>query len=123
MWAPGQRPICELCPQEGVAAVSTGDASSSWLGVRTGWTGMNWTQIYYPLTIWSGTGDPLGSDFADEQTVAGAANVLLPCWGILNGRRFIANRTLYHMLVDLALHRDHALAHPAADKRGTAALR
>ena len=35
--------------------------------------------------IWPGTGNPLGSDFADEQTVAGAANVLLPCWGILNG--------------------------------------
>ena len=35
--------------------------------------------------VWSGTGDPLGSDFADEQTVARAANVLLPCWGVLNG--------------------------------------
>ena len=35
--------------------------------------------------IWPGTGDPLGGDFADEQTVAGAADVLLPCWGVLNG--------------------------------------
>lgn len=34
--------------------------------------------------IWPGTGNPLGSDFADEQTTAGAANVLLPCRGILN---------------------------------------
>lgn len=34
--------------------------------------------------IWPGTGNPLGSDFADEQTIAGTANVLLPCWGILN---------------------------------------
>lgn len=36
--------------QEGVAAVSTGDASSSRLGVRTCRTRVNWTQIYYPLT-------------------------------------------------------------------------
>lgn len=32
-----------------------------------------------------GTGNPLGRDFADEETIAGAANVLLPCWGVLNG--------------------------------------
>lgn len=32
-----------------------------------------------------GTGDPLGRDFADEETIAGAADVLLPCWGVLNG--------------------------------------
>lgn len=32
-----------------------------------------------------GTGDPLGRDFADEETIAGAANVLLPCRGVLNG--------------------------------------
>lgn len=122
MWAPGQRPVCELCPQEGVAAVSTGDPGPGWLGVRTGRTRMNWTQIDYPLTIWPGTGNPLGGDFADEQTVAGAANVLLPCWGVLNGRSFIADPALHHMLVDLTLHRDQTLTHPAADNRGTAAL-
>lgn len=83
---------------------------------------MNRAQIYYPLTIWSGTGNPLGSDFADEQTVAGASHVLLSCWGILNGRSFIANPTLHHVLVNLALHRDEALTHPAADNRGTATL-
>lgn len=32
-----------------------------------------------------GTGDPLGRDFADEETVAGAADVLLPCWGVFDG--------------------------------------
>lgn len=36
--------------QEGVAAVSTGDSGPGWLGVRTGRTRMNWTQINYPLT-------------------------------------------------------------------------
>lgn len=34
--------------------------------------------------VWPGTGDPLGRDLADEETVAGAAHVLLPCWGVLN---------------------------------------
>lgn len=34
--------------------------------------------------VWPRTGDPLGSDFADKKTIAGAANVLLSCWGILN---------------------------------------
>lgn len=40
----------EIQYQEGVAAVSTGDPGPGWLGVRTGRTGMNWTQIDYPLT-------------------------------------------------------------------------
>lgn len=84
---------------------------------------MNWAKIDYPLTIWPGTGNPLGSDFADEQTVAGAADVLLPCWSILNGRSFIADPTLHHVLVDLALDRDQTLAHSAADDRRTATLR
>lgn len=38
-------------------------------------------------------------------------------------RSFIANPALHHMLVDLALHRDQALTHPAADNRGAATLR
>lgn len=84
---------------------------------------MNWTQVDYPLTVRPRTGDPLGSDFADEQAVAGAADVLLPCWGVLNGCSLIADPTLDHVLVDLALHRDEVLTHPAADHRGTAALR
>lgn len=37
-------------------------------------------------------------------------------------RSFIADPTLHHMLVDLALHRDEALTHPAGDNGGTAAL-
>lgn len=37
--------------QESVAAVSTGDSGPGWLGIRTGWTRMNWTQINYPLTV------------------------------------------------------------------------
>lgn len=123
MWAPGQRPVCELCPQEGVAAVSAGDAGSGWLGVGARWTRMNRTQIYYPLTVRPRTGDPLRSDFADEQAVAGAADILLPCRGVLNGGGFIANPTLHHVLVDLPLHGDEALTHPAADDGGAAALR
>lgn len=37
-------------------------------------------------------------------------------------RSFIADPTLYHMLVDFSLHRDQTLTHPAADHRGAAAL-
>lgn len=37
-------------------------------------------------------------------------------------RSFIANATLHHVLVDLSLHRDQALTHPAADHRSTATL-
>lgn len=38
-------------------------------------------------------------------------------------RSFIANGTLDHVLVDLALHRDGVLTHPAADDGGAATLR
>lgn len=38
-------------------------------------------------------------------------------------RGFVANATLHHVLVDLPLHGDQALTHPAADYRSTAALR
>lgn len=38
-------------------------------------------------------------------------------------RSFIANSALHHMLVDLSLHRDQALTHPAADNRSAATLR
>lgn len=38
-------------------------------------------------------------------------------------RSFIAHPALHHVLVDLALHGDEALTHPAADDRGAATLR
>lgn len=38
-------------------------------------------------------------------------------------RSFIANGTLDHMLVDLALHRNGVLTHPAGDNGGAATLR
>lgn len=44
------RGVMRVWYQEGVAAVSTGDTGSGWLGFGTGWSGMNWTQINYPLT-------------------------------------------------------------------------
>lgn len=122
VWAPGQRPVSKLCPQEGVAAMSTGDTGPCRLGVRTGWPRVHGAQVDYPLTVWPGTGDPLGGDFADEQTVAGAAHILLPSRGVLDRRGLVADATLDHVLVDLALHRDQALAHAAADDGCAAAL-
>lgn len=65
---------------------------------------MDWTQIYYPLTVGPWAGDPLGGDFADEQTVTGTAHVLLSSRGVFNRRGLIAHPTLDHVLVDLALH-------------------
>ena len=38
-------------------------------------------------------------------------------------RSFVADGALHHVLVRLALHRDGALAHPAADDRSAAAVR
>lgn len=104
MRASGERPVSKLCPQESVAAVSTGDPRSGRLRVRAGRTGVDWTQVYYPLTVWPGAGDPLGGDFADEQTVAGAADIFLPSRSVLYGRSFVTNAALHHVLVDLPLH-------------------
>lgn len=83
---------------------------------------MNWTQVYYPLTVGPGAGDPLGGDFADEQTVTGTADVLLSSRGVLNGRGLVADPTLDDVLVDLSLHRDEVLADSAADHWSRAAL-
>lgn len=83
---------------------------------------MNWTQVYYPLTVGPRAGDPLGRDFADEQTVTGTADVLLSSRGVFNGRGLVADPTLDDVLVDLPLHGDQVLADAAADHRGRAAL-
>lgn len=83
---------------------------------------MNWTKVYYPLTVGPRAGDPLGGDFADEQTVTGTADVLLSSRGVFNRRGLVADATLDDMLVDLSLHRDEVLTHPAADDGGRAAL-
>lgn len=37
-------------------------------------------------------------------------------------RGFTANPTLHHVLMNLSLHGDEVLTHPAADNRGTATL-
>lgn len=79
---------------------------------------MDRTKVYYPLTVRPWTGDPLGGDFADEQTVTRAAYVLLSSRGVLNGRGLVAHPTLDHVLVDLALHRDEVLTDSAADDGG-----
>lgn len=60
--------------QEGVAAVSTGDAGPGGLGVGTGRTGMNWAQINYPLTVKKTDANTLNdlrfNHSASEQTFA-----------------------------------------------------
>lgn len=83
---------------------------------------MDWTQVYYPLTVGPRAGDPLGGDFADEQTVAGTADVLLSSRGVFNGRGLVADATLDDVLVDLSLHRDEVLTDSAADDGRRAAL-
>lgn len=82
----GQCPVCKLCPQESVGAVSAGDPRSAGLRFWTRWTWMDRTQVYYPLTVGARAGDPLGGDFADEQTVTGTAHVLLSRWSVFNRR-------------------------------------
>lgn len=84
---------------------------------------MDWTKVYYPLTVGPRAGDPLGSDFADEQTVTGTAHVLLSSRSIFNWRGLVTDSTLDHVLVDLSLHRDEVLTDSAADDGGRAALR
>lgn len=80
-------------------------------------------QVYHAFTVRSGAGDFLRCDFADEETVARTAYIFLPNWSIFYWRGLVAEVALDDVLVRLALHTDGALAHSAADDRGTAAVR
>lgn len=83
----------------------------------------NRSQVDDTFTVRPRTGDPLGRDFADQETVTGTADVLLPNRSVLYRRGLVADAALHHVLVRLALHGDGALTHPAADHRGAAAVR
>lgn len=84
---------------------------------------MDWSQVDDAFTVRSGTGDPLRRDFADQQTVARTADVLLSDRSVFDRCGLVADGALHHVLVRLALHRYGALADPAADDRGAAAVR
>lgn len=98
------------------------DADGLMSRFRTVPADVDWTQVDDAFTVWPRTGDPLRRDFANQQTVAWAADVLLSNGSILYRRGLVAYAALHHMLVRLALHRYGALTDPAADDRRAAAV-
>lgn len=64
-------------------------------------------------------GNPLGSHFADKETVTRASNIFFPGGCILDWSGFIADATFDHMLMHLAFHVDERLADSAGDHGGT----
>lgn len=80
-------------------------------------------QVDDASAVWSGTSYPPGRVFTDEQAVTGTPHILLPCWGVLDGRSFIADRALDDMLVQFAIQVDDGLADAAVDDGHTAGIR
>ena len=97
MRTPGQS-IVESVEEEGVVTVSAGHAThprNIGHGSRGGRGGR---EVDDPLTVGSGTRDPLTAALADEETVAGTPHIL-PTWGSVPDRRGLVTRvTLDHML-------------------------
>lgn len=114
MRTPGQS-IVESVEEEGVVTVSAGHAThprNIGHGSRGGRGGR---EVDDPLTVWSGTRDPLTAALADEETVAGTPHIL-PTWGSVPDRRGLVTRvTLDHMLVLLARNINGGAAHSAVD--------
>lgn len=79
-------------------------------------------QVYYASAVWSRTSYPPGRVFTDEQAVTGTSHVFLPCRGVLDGRGFVADRALDHMLMQLSIQVDERLAYAAVDDRHTAGV-
>lgn len=80
---------------------------------------MDRSQVDDSFAVGPRAGDPLGSHFADKETVTGASDVFFP-WGcILDWSGFIADTTFDYMLMHLALHVDERLADSAGDHGGT----
>jgi len=114
--------IVEGVEEERVVAMSTSDpAHPRHLRHRDrcGWGGR---QVDDPLTVWSGTSDPLGAAFADEEAIAGTSHVLSARRRIPDRRCLVARVALHHMLVFLARDVDHCLANPAGDHGDSSSL-
>lgn len=80
-------------------------------------------QVDDASAVWSRTSYPPGRVFTDEQAVTGTPHIFLPCWGVLDGCSFIADRALDHVLMQLPIQVDEGLADAAVDDGNTAGVR
>lgn len=109
--------IVECVEEEGVVTVCTGNpAHTRHLWDRDRGRGGG-GQVYDPLTVWPGTGNPLGTAFANEEAVTGTPHILSAWRSIPNGSRFITGVTLHHMLILLTRDVYHSTANPTRNHR------
>jgi len=84
---------------------------------------MHGPQVDDSFAVGPRAGNPLGSHFADKETVTGAPNIFFPWRCILDWSGFIADATFDYMLMHLAFHVDERLADSAGDHGGTPTVR
>jgi len=114
--------IVEGVEEEGVMAMRTSDPAHSRHLRDRNRCGRGRRQVDDPLTVGSGTSNPLRASFADEETVTRTSHILSARRGISDGRGLIARVALHHMLVLLPRDVNHCLADPAGDHRDASSL-
>ncbi len=116
MRTPGER-VIQRIKQKRIVAMRTGHPTHSRHIIRrhgaaaTGWRARAGRQVDDALAVGPRTRDPLRGSLADEQTVAGTADIFAARRRVADGGGLVALGTLDHVLVLLTRYVNHILAH------------
>ena len=116
MRTPGER-VVQRIKQKSIVAMCACHPTHSRHIIRrhraaaAGWRARAWRQVDDALAVGPRTRDPLGCSLADEQTIAGTADVFAARRRVTDWGGLVALGTLDHVLVFLTRYVDHILAH------------